>query len=283
MQIFLVLSNTYKYADTHNNSELGETVLDALGVNDWSEIIDGYAREETVKRTLIENSLIYEPEKTALGSYKMWDFTSSNGLKGWSKSVGCTRLVVNTPHDGDGRMLSVTITPEEVNKYGAKYGSIVYYAPKSLLMRDISAFSFDTLINGGAEGELFEIRITAHGDGIVLESTGTVRAGERTTVYADISVLDRVRYIKIGIRSLESENESEVEMRIGSISIHSEKYDSGELEDMVLSGEMVGRNEQEEEKSYRSIMTVSIVILASILAVSLIWVCFLVIYKRLTR
>ena len=198
---FLVLSNTYKYADTHNNSELGEAVLDALGADDWSEIIDGYAWEETVKRTLIENSLIYEPEKTALGSYKMWDFTSSNGLKGWSKSVGCTRLVVNTPHDGDERMLSVTITPEEVNKYGAKYGSIVYYAPKSLLMRDISAFSFDTLINGGAEGELFEIRITAHGDGIVLESTGTVRAGERTTVYADISVLDRVRYIKIGIRS----------------------------------------------------------------------------------
>jgi hypothetical protein len=237
------LKSTYKYIDTNNNEKVSASVLESMEKDSWKEMIEGYSSEKTVKRILFEKDVVYSLPDGTVGSYKMWDFSFANGTGGWTKSDGCVSLSVYTRSDFESRALTAVLQlgTEKIN--GADFGSILYHAPESLLMRDISAVSFDVLIPSGTYGDLFEIIVTVGSDIAVSESTGIVKSGETTSIYADISALERVQYIKIGIRALDGAAESTVDMCINSISIHSQKYNSEELENIVLSGEIIDKTE----------------------------------------
>jgi hypothetical protein len=149
-------------------------------------------------------------------------------------------------------------------------------------MRDISAVSFDVLIPSGTYGDLFEIIVTVGSDIAVSESTGIVKSGETTSIYADISALERVQYIKIGIRALDGAAESTVDMCINSISIHSQKYNSEELENIVLSGEIIDKTEgsKTETDEKKDNITVAVVLAVSVAVVALLWGWYSVSQKK---
>lgn len=285
--IFSTLKSTYKYIDTDNNLRVSTPALEATGKHSWGEIIDGYAEAKTVKRELYEKDVVYSLPEDTMGSHKMWDFSIANGTGDWSRSDGCSALSVYTRSEFVSRSLIAELGMDPEFSNGADYGSIIYHAPESLLMRDISAVSFDILIPQGAYGDVFEVKITVGADGAVSESSGILKAGEKTAIYADISELELVEYIKVGVRNLSGTPEETVDMCIESISIHSKKYNDGELENMVLSGDIIIDDKKENEggdnKNDPAGTAVVAVLSVSIAVVAILWMCAVMTYKKKNR
>jgi hypothetical protein len=278
--IFSTLKSTYKYADTYNNKEVGAFVLNVIGAGSWSEIIKGFDESNVIKRNLIEQSVLYSQPLSVKGSYLMWDFSVANGTNGWSLSDACSALSVYTPSDDIERSLVASFDLNPQNTFGADYACVVYKATDPLLMKGVSAVSFELVIPevGKSEG-LFEVKITVGADNAVSESTGIVKSDELTHVYADISSLDKVSYIKIGVRALSESLSGKGTFCIKGISIHSNVYDDKELEGKVLSGEIVDKNSPDkvEKGAYG---TVFAVIAVSVLCVAAVWTTVFAVNKR---
>ena len=283
--IFSTLKSTYKYVDTDNNPRVCAPALESLGKLSWEALIEGYSTDKTVKRELYEKDVVYTLPDGISGSYKMWDFFTANGTGGWSRSDGCTALSVYTRSEFVPRSLVATLCIDAELNNGADYGSIIYRAPESLLMRDISAVSFDILIPQGAYGSIFEVKVTVCADGAVNESSGIVKVGEKTVVYADISELELVEYIKVGVRNLSDASTESVDMCIESISIHSKKYNDAELENMVLSGDIIDKKEENNNtaKKNEESSTVIVILAVSIAFVATLWLCMTLSLKKKKR
>lgn len=238
---FKAIKNTYKYIDTQNNIEVGKNVLAILGAESWENIFGRYFENNVIKRTHREESLLYSMPSGVSGSYNMWDFSKMSGTAGWSASDGCSSLMVYTPYKNFPRGLSAGFKGDTWGELGAEYGSIIYHS-SDLITDGISGFSFDLVIPSGTDNEqkIFELKITFGADKEVLETSGIIKNNVRTTVYADVSSVDRVEYVKISIRALDGDTTSDAELLVNSISIHSDKYNDGELENIVLSGKITG-------------------------------------------
>lgn len=284
-QIFSTIKSTYKYIDTDNNERVCFPALEAAGKNSWSELVDGYSVEKTVKRELFEKEITYSMPEGISGSYKMWDFSTANGTGDWGRSDGCTSLSVYTHAGNSSRSLVATLGLDGIDMKGADYGGIVYHAPESLLMRDISAVSFEIFIPQGVYGDIFDIRISVEADKVLTESSGIVKAGEHITVYSDISELDEVKCIKIGVRNLSGTTEAPVDVCIDSISIHSRKYNSEELESIVVSGDIVNKKEENKDKPEKNegYASVAVVLIVSLAVVGSFWVCSVLLRKNKKR
>jgi len=281
--IFSTLKSTYKYADTYNNKEVGSFVLDAIGVGSWNEVINDFDESNLIKINLIEQSVLYAQPLSVKGSYCMWDFSMANGTNGWSLSDACNSLSVYTPSDDIERSLvaSFDLTPE--NTFGADYACVVYKAPDPLLMKDVSAVTVELVIPGAEKNEgLFEVKITVGADNAVSESTGVVKSNEPARLYADISPLDKVGYIKIGVRTLNESSAGKGMFCINGISIHSNVYNDKELEGKVLSGDITDKTlpNGTDSSAYGTVFTV---IAVSVLCVLAVWIAVFVFNKRSSK
>ena len=272
--IFFTLKSTYKYADTYNNEEVSAFVLSSMGVSGWREIVSDFDGSAVVKRNLIEQSLMYTQPLSVKGSYCMWDFSTANGTNGWNASNGCRTLSVYTPSDDIDRSMVATFDFKELKTLGADYAGIIYKASDSLLMKDVSALSFEILIPREEMGDgLFEVKITVGADNAVSESTGVVKSGELYHVYADISPLDKVNYINVGVRPLDDSMTAKGTFCINGIYIHSNIYDDKELENRVLSGDMIDTDKNTSDlKDNRAYDTVFTVIFVSVFLMFLVWI-----------
>ncbi len=283
--IFSLLKSTYKYADTYNNPVVSAAALAAAGKDSWNEIINNYDVNKIIKRNLVEvNALYYMPENIS-GSYRMWDFSSSNGLNGWNASDGCESLSVYTPSNDLSRALVVGLNWGAWKDYGADYGSIVYNSESALSMNNISGLSFDLIIPAELSesvlpNEMFEVKITVGGEGTALETTGIIKSDALTSVYTDISGISKVEYIKFSLRSLEGADMNDVKLCVNSISIHSDVYNDTELENIVLSGELMGKTEEAVREDTDVISILGATLIFSVLAVVIGWGIFYAVNKK---
>ena len=274
--IFWALKNTYNYADTYKNPVVSAPALEAIGGTRWENIVRNYSDYNVAKRTLSESPITYAlPDKTK-GSYKMWSFSDANGTGGWLASDGCSALSVYTPSENIERALIAEFDSAKGSLIGADYASVIYVYPQYIEIRDISAISFELLIPGGSSekassGEMFELKITVGSGKETFESTGVIKSGEITTAYSDVSSLDRIEYIKIGIRSLSRGDDSKGLMCIRSVSLHSEVHDENELERMVLSGEMTPTDDPKGKDVRASLMIPAVVVGVSVAFIAAVW------------
>ena len=283
--IFSTLKSTYKYADTYNNGKVGASALETIGISSWGDVIEGFDEFKTVKRNLLEQDILYSQSLSVKGSYLMWDFSVANGTNGWSVSDGCYSLSVYSPLDDMERCLVASFDLNSKNTFGADYACTVYRAPDSLLMKDVSSVSFELLIPGAEKSEgLYEVKITVGADNAVSESTGVVKSDETVRIYADISALDKVSYIKLGVRPLNESLMSKGTFCIKGISIHSNVYDDRELENKVLSGDIIDKNGNAPDElvggAYGTVFTV---ITVSVVGVFGAWMAVLLLNKRSRR
>ena len=248
------------------------------GKKNWNEVIKNYSAEKVVKRTLEEKNAEYVLPENVKGSYKMWDFSTSNGSNGWTKYDGCSSLSVYSPAEVKFRALVASFDGEEMSGNGSDYGSIVYRPTSSLWVKNISNISLDLMIlsdflNEADEG-MFEVKITVGSGDTTRETTGVVKGNVETAVYADIANISKVDYIKIGLRSLDGKDMSDVEMCLRSVSIHSDTYNNEELESIVVSGEITGDEEFVADSRLGSLELVGIFTGACVLILLAFWGVF---------
>lgn len=277
--VFNSLKSIYKYSDTQNNYKIGESVLSILGKESWQDVFEGYSESEAVKKVLKEESLLYSFPSELKGSYTMWDFSKLSGTAGWGASDGCSSLMIYTPSKDLPRALAAEFKPGAWSDFGADYGSITYQS-SDLLTKEISGMSFDLLLTSHREEDgMFEIKITFGSDDSVLETSGVIKENTRTTVYADVSKIDKVEYVKISVRSLEGTIGSYTELFVNSIDVHSEKYNDNELEDMVSSGKITGDDGDKEIMTKWNVVF-GVIMLAGVAAVLVFWGAFSAAQKR---
>jgi hypothetical protein len=169
--------------------------------------------------------------------------------------------------------------------YGADYGSIVYHTENTLLIDNITNISFEMMVptelsDKVSSGEMFEVKITVGAVGSTLETTGIMKSDTVTSMYTDVSDVDKIEYIKISFRSLEGGDVSDVKLCISSVSIHSDVYTDGELEDIVLSGELMGGKDN-ADASQTSVLNVLVVLIClSFIVVAVLWFIFYAVSKK---
>ncbi len=242
--LFSLIKNTYKYADTYNNENVSVTALAATGKKSWNEVVKDYALEKTVKRNLSEQEAEYIIPDNVKGTYEMWNFATVNGSNGWNQYNGCSSLSIYTPSEGIPRSLVATFDSDLMILNGSDYGSIVYKPSEVLLVKNISNISFKLTVPTFSDEinveEMFEVKITVCSGDVTEETTGVIKSNVETDIYSNISNINEIEYIKIGLRSLDGKDLSDVKMCLNSVSIHSIVYNDRELEDIVVSGELTG-------------------------------------------
>ena len=277
--VFSTLKSTYKYADTYNNVSVSKTALDATGKEKWSDVVEGYELEKMIKRTLVEmNAELFVPENV-IGTYKMWDFSSTNGLTHWRADNGCELLSVYTPSADLPRALVASFGGAAFDKYGADYGNFIYCADGALLVENISNISFDVIIPSQLSAKintdnLFELKITIGAKDTTVETVGILKSDVRSQICVDVSNIDEIEYMKISLRSLDGEEQSGLKLCVNSISIHSKVYTDKELEDIVLSGKLTGGSEFTVDEKIDAEIVVAIITSVVVVAILICWGTF---------
>lgn len=244
------LKHIYKYVDTYRHEDVSAMIFGSLGISDWREIIPEYLTPLMIKRNLIEEQLSYFSPDGTQGTYKMWDFGSANGTGGWEASVGCSSLSVYTPSSSIQRSLVAVFEENSFGTIGAERGGIVYNSEDLLQMEDISSISFDFCIwdeafTAAGVSELFEVEVSVASNNATINYTGIVKGGESATVYADITDVTNIKNVRISIKSLDDNpSRSRFFVCFDNISLQSKTYDDDGLREMILSGELVSKENQ---------------------------------------
>ena len=119
-----------------------------------------------------------------------------------------------------------------------------------------------------------EVNVSVSSGNRVIECSGMVQSGVSTVLYADVREIDEIESIKIAVRPIndESETDGPYNVCIRNISIHSEEYNDDELQKMVISGELVNDSSSDRSDDMSmSLRIVSAFLIISISAVLGVW------------
>ena len=281
-QAFSQLKSIYKYADTSKNPDISREALSELGVKDWGEIISNFKDGNCVKTTLVQANLEKAVPGYVKGSYKMWNFASTNNTLGWSARYGCSRLSIYNLSGDIPHSLVASIYRNGGHNYGADYGAFGYYPDSPLKLDGICGLSIDLFVPETESEKIYEVMLTVECEGRIVEASGVVFGGNEAMLYADMESIDTVNAITLRVRDLNSSTDvdNEFSVYVKSISLHSEIYSDGELEEMALRGGLVYDEESDTESSDRNLIETLAVVLVSITAVIGAWIIYKVSKKN---
>ncbi|MGM9642662.1 MAG: DUF5722 domain-containing protein, partial [Eubacteriales bacterium] len=200
---FSSISHLFKYIDTINNYDETEYARAALGISDWSELIDDYYDGVGVFNILYE-----KPPTNGVvgytGSFVYLDHTKGAGDGGWYRGLYCDTLGITSA--GDTTSLKANMKLDEAGVNQAEIGYILKQ-PEPLLIGD--AITFD-IICGEDDDSLYELTVYIYSDKETIISGGVIRGGKEYAMSVDVSEHDKtvaVNSIKISLKRITGEGD----------------------------------------------------------------------------
>ena len=276
--LFSEIKSAYKLIDTDKNEEISSGIIKSLGLGGWGAILYGYNSSAGVKRTFLQMDLKNSIPSVVNGSYKMWNYGESAGANGWQAISGCDKVSLFAGNSTVPRALELVITENSKSQSGSEYGSAIFSQQNLLKVSGICGISFNIFVPKSSQEKIYEVLITVESVVETVEFSGVVFCGSETVLYADIENIDTVRSIKVSARELSSSGDESQSIYIKNISIHSNKYGDGELEKMVLSGNLTDVNFDSDEALEE--LAILIMILIVVISISLLWLVRLIIGSR---
>ncbi len=276
-ECFNELRDTISTIDTDKCPSISSGSLKELGISGIRNILSNYAVKNLERRKLTSLSFVHSIPSNIKGSYKMWDFGSTGGNVGWEALYGCRSLSVYTVSTDIGRALVANFKNDSNSDIGAEYGSIIYTQANTLRVKEISELSFDLFIPENDGENIYEVSVYVSSEDGNIECHGVVFSGVETELYADVSEIDEIESIKISVKELDPNAESDhtYNVCVKNISIHSEKYDDEELQRMVMSGEFVSDSTTNASDDGLAALKISAIFVGiSVAIVLVIWAAY---------
>lgn len=199
-----------KYIDTDIGKSYADEYLSYFGADELSGMLPSEGEKALYSGELRTSGDGYT------GSFPLWDFGAAYSTLGWQKGVGCGEL----SHSKENGSAFIGA------QFSGETGSLVYVfdAPQSLYPFD--AVAFDLEYSGESDAE---IAVVLNGKGFSFECDAAVGAGERTTLYFDVTKTANayeIRSIELVVKS----HDPAPTMKLYSVSGLSRSLDDKELE-----------------------------------------------------
>ena len=255
------IGTAYKFADTDKSTLVNGGALEKLGINSWSDLIDGFDENKLIRQNLARIELKTAIPSAIIGSYNMWDFAKGASAYGWQE-LSSEKVSVGAVEGGVDRAFTITMSKEIADSIGSSYSSAVYHHDNLMKVTGISGLSFEIFVPKGDQEKIYEVIITITSEDSVTEFSGVVFSGSEAMLYADIQKIDVVKSIEISARDLSATDES-FKLYVRNIAIHSNEYGDTALEKLVVSGSITdsgARSDVESEELAETIVVAVIVV-----------------------
>lgn len=239
------LSYLSRYIDTNRFSEVAQNALSTLG-GTVQELWQGLDLSRVMKRNVQYTSLSHDGfSVTPVGQYTAWNFAFADGTLGWYGGTHCRDLAVHTDGSGDRSLTAVMVDSSE-------YSDLAYHFGSATDLTFAPYFSLDFAILGESDAR-YELQLRLCGESDTILASTVVTAGERQTVYLDLSAakeaLGSLRALRLATRSLDGGEET-FTLCLYGVSLGSDELDSTALAeriDAILRGDNVSSNDAEEQ------------------------------------
>lgn len=200
---FSSISHLFKYIDTVNNHDETEYARAALGISDWSELIDDYYNGVGVYNTLYEKPLT-DDVPGYKGSFVYLDYTKGTGDGGWYRGLYCDALGIKS--NGGTTSLAANMKLDESGVNQAEIGYILKQ-PEPLLIGDAVTFDINC---GEDDGSLYQLTVYIYSDKGTIVSGGVIQGGKDYAMSVDVSEHNKtvvVNSIKISLKRVTGEGD----------------------------------------------------------------------------
>ena len=223
------LISVFRLADTKQGEKNSILALGKLRVEDWGDLIEGYAREKIPWIDYRESTDVTTPPFGFLGECYLWDFSQMGNNYGWSTGDGCESLTMEKNQETN-RALAIKMKPLSENGYSSE---LIYHFDSERTFDEADAFSFEFCVDDSV-GK-YQITVQICSDTAVSEATFLLSANELSKIYVNTSGMfkgEEARCIRIFTTPLDNRSD-EYKLLIGSISAHSTTQSSERLEEVV--------------------------------------------------
>ncbi len=170
------------------------------------------------------------------GKYKYFDFETASKLEGWHSVYNESKLGVVTSENGARVLACSFVSPHFENAPSA----IVFSSGKTFSFDYTPVLSADITVtdhSGEKNGSKAAVTVRFTGEGIIHDVTADVIIGQECTVYANMSSLRKQPFDSV-MFLMACEDDIRFDMSIDNICGYSEKYESQELEKLILEAKM---------------------------------------------
>ena len=234
-----------------------------MGASSWDELL-GDSVELPVLRTLIGESFLRENPINAIGEFIYMDFSSSSLRSLMTNGENCAFMTTSYDSEGD-RLLKVGSQQMKMGDRFELIGRFEY--PESYYYTPVMSIDIELEDMESTEYALYEICLTFGNKNTRLEVNNTVKAGEKMTLYFDVSELSEeyIDFFKLSARCL-TEDTSGITLMLRNVRGYSSEYTSEALGTLIEEFR-AGVRELEEEEDGGLNKTAIFAIAVSIIAV----------------
>ena len=229
----LKLKYLMKYIDTQKSAEVTASMLQELGLESWSSEISAFSEENLPLRTLFEYEFSYEMPKDVIGSYALWDFSQLSGSGGWFPNTYCDSVSLNMSSVYSQNLQGIMNTEKSVL---GEYASISYIFEYPETLTYAKYLSIDAAVeDDSSSNSLYEIKAVINGESVYVEAKRTINSSGRITLIIDLSECEELRqadYFRISAKEISGQN-SEFKLHIFNVSVHSDKYNNADFENII--------------------------------------------------
>ena len=270
-----------RYIDTDRFSEAAATALGYLGIASLNELYSDWNDTSLQRRRMHHVALSTDGYVTGAqpsGSYALWNFTSATGVLNWYAGQGCTNLSVLSAEKQEQSALTATMDGT------LPYSDIAYHfmAPTDISFAPLLQFELSVQ---SRKVSRYEVQLKLLGDTDQTVATAIVTAGDKQTLYLDLSqytaVLSNVRSIRLVARPLDGDCET-FDLRLYTFTLQSPTLSNSELADRISAIQQTDGQNSEENTPHRD-FTLPLVVSAVVVLVSAAIIAFLVISRKSRR
>ncbi len=257
---FTTVSHLVKYIDTDSGDKATSYALEVFGVTSWSVLFPGLTEVAPGGRKIIETELLTGAPDLR-GRYTLWNFSAVSGAHGWAAGPGC-RSLRSVFDDGEGCLKAVF-----GDESGGAYSDIcsVFVTPEPSAYTSYAGF--DLSCSGGAEGDIYEIKLVVYSGGVSVEGKTVMTEGERKTLYIDISgAPDDAGIDAVRIAARRVSGEGDITLRTYEVSLCSREHSDRELAALIAEAHRSGDGGDAsiDDEASQKLLTAVLLIAASV-------------------
>lgn len=261
------LAHLVTYIDTDQSEAVTAPVLKTLNIDSFTRIFPSFTSDMIKKAKILRLSLKedgYEGNKTAVGSYDLWDFSGATGLLDWYAGNACEDLSV----------LNRALTARFSATNSEEYADIAYHFSEAKNLSKATLLRFSIGLEGVANAP-YEVQIRLLGKDVTVISSAIMSHGEMLEFYLDLSAyateLTDISSFRILVRPL-GENTDSFNLRVYRVTLESPELSYEELAALLSADakQNASQDTDEEGKNYTTPILVTILIMIASVALAAI-------------
>ena len=271
---YSTVKKVFESIDTGADEDYINGFAEIMGATSWDELI-GDSVELPVLRTLINKSFLNANPIDAVGEFIYMDFSSSSLRSLMTKGENCALMTTTYDTEGE-RLLKVGSQQMKVGDSFELIGRFEY--PESYYYTPVMSLDIELEDMDASEYALYEICLTFGNNDTRIEINDTVKAGEKMTLYFDVSEFAEQEYtnfFKISARCL-TEDTTGITLLLRNVRGYSSEYNSEELGTLIEEFR-AGIRALESDKKSEINKTAIVAIAVSIIAVG---VGLVIVFRR---